>query len=183
MTMLWSSWLYGTLVPGTLPRYHQYSDPEVFGPLESGSVIICMDLDPDPDSSINKQKNVEKPRFQLFRDLLSLKTDVNKPLISNEQKKLGEVFLLASWKPLKKTAGSRSVIKCPDPRIRIRLRMWRIRNTACDCTELQCPWCTCRDESWRWTWPRPCGRGGPYGEQCSQDQGPAHDVCSSGSPV
>jgi hypothetical protein len=55
-----------------------------------------MDLDPDPDSSINKQKNVEKPRFQLFRDLLSLKTDVNKPLISNEQKKLGEVFLLAS---------------------------------------------------------------------------------------
>jgi hypothetical protein len=29
-------------------------DPYVFGPLKSGSVIICTDLDPDPDLSFSR---------------------------------------------------------------------------------------------------------------------------------
>jgi hypothetical protein len=46
----------------------------------SGSAIPCTDpdLDPAPDPSINKQKNLEKPSFQLFCDcLLALKTYVD----------------------------------------------------------------------------------------------------------
>jgi hypothetical protein len=41
-------------------------------------------------------------------------------------------FLLASWKPLTKSAGSGSVIQSTDPRIRNRLhlKMERIRNTV-----------------------------------------------------
>jgi hypothetical protein len=33
-------------------------------------VIICMDPTPDPDPSINIQKNIEKPSFMLFSDFL-----------------------------------------------------------------------------------------------------------------
>jgi hypothetical protein len=33
-------------------------------------VIICMDPTPDPDPSINIQKNLEKPSFLLFSDFL-----------------------------------------------------------------------------------------------------------------
>jgi hypothetical protein len=35
-------------------------DPKVFGPPGSGSVVICTDLDPGPDLSINKQTIYEK---------------------------------------------------------------------------------------------------------------------------
>jgi len=35
-------------------------DLKVFGPLESGSVIICTYLDPGPELSTNKQKIYEK---------------------------------------------------------------------------------------------------------------------------
>jgi hypothetical protein len=53
--------------------------PDVVGLLESGSVIICKD--PDPDPSTSKQKNLDKPCFLLFCDFsmtcyLFLKTDV-----------------------------------------------------------------------------------------------------------
>ncbi len=44
----------------------QDPDPEVFGLQGSGSVIICADLDPDPDTSINMQKNVENLDFNSF---------------------------------------------------------------------------------------------------------------------
>ncbi len=39
-------------------------DWHVFGSLESGSIIICT----DPDPSIRKQNNLDKPRFTLFCD-------------------------------------------------------------------------------------------------------------------
>jgi hypothetical protein len=49
----------------------------------------------------------------LLNDLLSLKTDVNVPIVSNKQKS----FLLASLKPLKKKPGSVSslTVVVPDP--------------------------------------------------------------------
>ncbi len=40
--------------------------------------------------------------------------------VSNRQKKVDKLFLLASWKPLKKRAGS--TIQCMDPRIRLRIK-------------------------------------------------------------
>jgi hypothetical protein len=43
----------------------------------------------------------------LFNDLLMVMTDVNAPMVSMKQKTLKKVLsLLASWKPLKKSAGS-----------------------------------------------------------------------------
>jgi hypothetical protein len=66
------------------------------GSYGSGSVNICTDLDqnltPDPDLSINKQKNLEE---NFCGDLLSLKTDVNVP-IPKEKTKQKKSFLLAS---------------------------------------------------------------------------------------
>jgi hypothetical protein len=41
------------------------------------------------------------------------------------------MLLLASGKPLTKRAESGFAIKCTDPRIQIRLKMSRIRNTGC----------------------------------------------------
>ncbi len=60
-------------------------DPYVFGPPGSGSVIICMD--PDPDPSI-KQKYEEQPFistvFRLLYVLVSLKNKINKQTIENK---------------------------------------------------------------------------------------------------
>jgi len=58
-----------------------------------------------------------------------LKTVVNVPTGSNKQIKLiKKPNFLESQKPLTKRAGS--VIQSTDPRIRIRLKVSRIRNTA-----------------------------------------------------
>jgi hypothetical protein len=49
--------------------------------------LSLFDLDPDPDPSINKQKskkNLDFYNFQIFLDLLSLKTDVNVPSKNNK---------------------------------------------------------------------------------------------------
>jgi hypothetical protein len=50
---------------------------------------------PDPDPSINKQKNLEKPLFRQFCDfLMTFKTDVSVSTVSNKQKKLREKKLI-----------------------------------------------------------------------------------------
>jgi len=64
--------------------------------------------------------------LQLFNNLLPLKIDVNIPAVSNKQKK---IFFVGTLKAMKKGAGSGSIIQCMDPRIRIRIKMSRIRNT------------------------------------------------------
>jgi hypothetical protein len=67
--------------------------------------------------------------------MLSLKTDVNLPTLRNKQKNL-EKQLIFCWdleNHCQKGAGSGSeagsVIRSADPRIRIRIKMSRIRNT------------------------------------------------------
>ncbi len=73
----------------------------------------CSDPDPQlflPDPFFNKQKHKEKPGFLQFCDFL---INVNIPLVSFKQKNFLEkyYFLLASWKSLKKSSGSESVIQ------------------------------------------------------------------------
>ncbi len=77
---------------------------------------------------MKKQKNWEKPWFQRFEWLLIFEYYffVNIPIASNKAKNFWKSLLFA--KLLKKRAGSGSVRKCTDPRIRIRLKMSRIRN-------------------------------------------------------
>ncbi len=66
-------------------------DPYVFGPPKSasGSVIYSTELAPDPDPSNNKQtmkKTLDFCCFVTFYDFLSLKNDVDVPLIRNKHK-------------------------------------------------------------------------------------------------
>ncbi len=64
-------------------------DPDVFGPLGPGSVIISTD-----PNYINKQKKVRKTLIStvlwLLFEFLSLKTDVNVPTKSNKRRNLGK---------------------------------------------------------------------------------------------
>jgi hypothetical protein len=90
-----------------------------------GYKIIGMDL--DPDSSITRLK-VKKTLMSTVCDyltnLLSLNSDVNLPylqyryhvILKKNLKKYKNLFFLSSWKPLKKRAGSCSVIQWKDPR-------------------------------------------------------------------
>ncbi len=99
------------------------------------TVINC--TDPDPDR-INKQKNKEKLWFLPFVDFLmtcffEYGTDINVRTESDKQKNLKKILIfVVILKSLTKRAGSGagsgSVIKCTDPRFRIRTNMSRIRN-------------------------------------------------------
>jgi hypothetical protein len=91
--------------------------------LGSGYVIICTvpDLDPDPDSSINKQKILDfvtmiSTGLRLLNDMLALKPVVNLRypyLVSKKkQNKLRKnLFFVGIFEQLSKRAGSGSVIQ------------------------------------------------------------------------
>ena len=137
---LCSSRLYGTLVPGTLPRYYQYSRSGSFWASRIRIRYYLYGSGSWSGSFLQQAKKCTKTLiwFQLFRDLLSVKTDGNVPLISNEHKKLGQIFFVSILKATEEKSriqiGIRIQIpsriqirnQVTDPRIRIRLKMWRI---------------------------------------------------------
>ncbi len=80
----------------------------------------------------DKANTVRKTLFSAvlwLYDFLLLKNDVNAPTKRNKQ---NNKFLLASWRSLRKRAGSRAGFGCGSvsPRIRIRTNMSRIRDTV-----------------------------------------------------
>jgi hypothetical protein len=98
-TLIWEN-----TVSVKFKRQSSVPDPYGFGPLGSGSGIICTgsnpDLDSDPSRSSSKKikKNLDLNYLLVaFFALLSLKTDVNVPTVCNKEKsKIKQYFLLRS---------------------------------------------------------------------------------------
>ncbi len=124
-------------------------DPYVYGPPRSIRLRILL------SSSKYSKQNLDSYCLWLLFYFLSLKNDVNVPSKRNKQKNLEKnyrSFLLASWRSMTKIAGSVSISRGMDPRIRIRPKMSRIRNTASQTCVLNIHVFRCRVYSRRCGW-------------------------------